>query len=59
MTSSMLLVVLPITISASAILWMNWKLGVVTGNLIGLPETKNEVIYWMYFAVERIWLFSL
>jgi hypothetical protein len=58
-TSSMLLVVLPITISASAILWMDWNLGVVTGNLIGLPETKNEVIYWMYFAVERIGLFSL
>jgi hypothetical protein len=59
MTSTILLVVLPITISAAVPLWMDWTLGVVTGNLVGLQGDGNEVIYWLYFAVERLGLFSL
>lgn len=36
------------------VLYSDWALGVMTGNLIGMPGTANPVLFWTYFVAKRV-----
>lgn len=36
------------------VLYSDWVLGFMTGNLLGAPGTANPVIFWTYFAAKRL-----
>lgn len=57
-TTMLLLGSTPVLISIVALLWMDWTLGIVTGNLVGVPSQQAEVVYWTYVAVKRLGLLS-
>jgi hypothetical protein len=44
----LLLASIPITICVFGLLWMDWTLGVVTGNLVGVPAKSAKALYWTY-----------
>lgn len=37
-----------------AALYSDWVLGVITGNLAGVPSGDVRVIYWIYFVAKRL-----
>jgi hypothetical protein len=52
------LILTPPFICAFALLWMDWGLGIVTGNLVGSPNDDIKAIYWTYFAAKRLPMLS-
>jgi hypothetical protein len=42
-----------------AALYSDWALGVTAGNLAGQPSPEIKVLYWAYFASERLTMLSL
>ena len=47
-----------IVISMSA-LYSDWTLGVMAGNLLGVPSGDIAVLFWSYFALKRFTMLSL
>jgi len=41
-----------------ALLWMDWSLGIITGNLAGAPSKNVKTLYWSYFAAKRLGLLA-
>jgi len=41
-----------------SLVWADWTLGVITGNLTGAPSNDVAPIYWTYFVVKRLSLLS-
>ena len=39
--------------------YADWMLGVLVGNLAGLPAADNAAFYWTYFVAKRLTMFSL
>ncbi|TFK69632.1 hypothetical protein BDN72DRAFT_840114 [Pluteus cervinus] len=39
-------------------LYCDWALGIMTGNLAGLPSKDNSALYWTYFLFKRLTMFS-
>ncbi|TFK69619.1 hypothetical protein BDN72DRAFT_767720 [Pluteus cervinus] len=39
-------------------LYCDWALGIMTGNLVGVPTEDNSVFYWTYFVCKRLTMFS-
>ena len=37
-----------------AVLYSDWALGVITGNLAGAPSRDIKAIYWTYFVAKRL-----
>jgi hypothetical protein len=52
------LVLTPPFICLFALIWMDWSLGIVTGNLAGAPSDNVKALYWSYFAAKRLGLLS-
>jgi hypothetical protein len=48
----------PAFISMFALLWMDWSLGIITGNLAGAPSKNVKTLYWSYFAAKRLGLLA-
>ncbi|KAN0069190.1 hypothetical protein V8E54_012819 [Elaphomyces granulatus] len=48
----------PPFICAFALLWMDWGLGIVTGNLVGVPSQEVQALYWTYFVAKRLPMLS-
>jgi hypothetical protein len=48
----------PPFISMFALLWMDWSLGIITGNLAGAPSKNVKTLYWSYFAAKRLGLLA-
>jgi hypothetical protein len=48
----------PPFISMFALLWMDWSLGIITGNLAGVPSKNVKTLYWSYFAAKRLGLLA-
>ena len=48
----------PPFICAFALLWMDWGLGIVTGNLVGVPSRDVQALYWTYFVAKRLPMLS-
>ena len=42
----------------SIVLYSDWVLGAVAGNLIGTPSSDIAVVYWLYFAAKRLQMFT-
>lgn len=40
------------------LLYMDWILGGVAGNLVGVPSRANSAIFWTYFALKRLGLLA-
>ncbi|KAF8647317.1 hypothetical protein AX16_006779 [Volvariella volvacea WC 439] len=40
-------------------LYSDWALGVMSGNLLGIPSGDATKLYWAYWAVERLPMLSL
>jgi hypothetical protein len=40
------------------LLWMDWSLGAILGNLAGVPSKTATSIYWSYVVVKRLGLLS-
>jgi hypothetical protein len=49
----------PVIICVFALLWMDWTLGIITGNLAGIPNKNVETLYWAYIASKRLGLLAL
>jgi len=45
---------LPITFVVGPPLYADWILGVVTGNLLGVPSGDSAGLYWSYFVLKRL-----
>jgi len=37
---------------------MDWGLGIVTGNLVGVPTKEVKALYWAYFVAKRLPMLS-
>jgi hypothetical protein len=48
----------PACIAMFALLWMDWSLGIITGNLVGVPSHNVKTLYWSYFACKRLGLLA-
>jgi hypothetical protein len=55
----LLLASISVAICVFGLLWMDWTLELVTGNLVGVPAESATVLYWTYIAVKRLGLFSM
>ena len=44
-----------------ALFWMDWALGIITGNLAGSPgkDRREQAIYWIYFIAKRLPLLAI
>jgi hypothetical protein len=40
-------------------LFCDWSLGAMTNNLLGMPSGDSASLYWSYFALKRLTMFSL
>jgi len=45
--------------SILSVFYSDWSLGMMTGNLNGLPSGDNSALYWTYFVAKRLPMFSL
>ena len=52
--SRAMLVVPFATVTVLGLPYMDWILGVVAGNLAGVPGKGNSLLFWAYFAVKRL-----
>jgi hypothetical protein len=43
---------------ALGVLYSDWILGAIAGNLVGFPSSDNLVLYWIYFVAKRLPLLS-
>ena len=41
-----------------AVLYSDWLLGAIAGDLAGVPSSDNAVLYWIYFVAKRLPLAS-
>lgn len=54
LSDRLLLASIPVTICVFSLLWMDWTLGLATGNLVGAPAPSAKALYWTYIAVKRL-----
>jgi hypothetical protein len=40
------------------LLYMDWSIGLVAGNVGGVPSKTNSAIFWTWFALKRLGLFA-
>ncbi len=40
------------------VLWSDWVLAAIAGNLAGSPSSDNAALYWTYFVAKRLPFFS-
>jgi hypothetical protein len=59
----MLIVIQLALVCSLGLLWMDWAIASMTGNLIGLPGHKdgavNQKLAWLYFVLKRLPLLGL
>ena len=52
-------VALAVSVVCLALLYSDWILGAVAGNLAGVPSGDIAWLYWAYFISKRLPLFSI
>ena len=40
------------------VLYSDWILGEIAGNLVGIPSGDVRALYWAYFAAKRLPMFT-
>ncbi|KAK8084381.1 hypothetical protein PG997_005652 [Apiospora hydei] len=53
------LVYVVLAVMVIALPWMDWSLGLITGNMAGMPSGDAKVLYFGYVVAKRLGLFSL
>lgn len=48
-----------IMFAALSALYADWALGAMTDNLFGKPSGDTTVLYWSYFFLKRLTMFSI
>lgn len=51
-----------VVFAAGAVIYSDWALAIIAGNLIGTPDGNNvvvNVLYWSYFVAKRLPMFSM
>lgn len=55
------LLMMLVTFGAGAVIYSDWALAIIAGNLVGIPDGNNFLVYilfWSYFVAKRLPFFS-
>lgn len=53
------LVYVVLGVTVLALPWMDWALGLITGNMAGIPSGDAKTLYFCYVVAKRLGMLSL